>query len=42
MQNAYLNAILGKVSISGKLPVSIPGVAKIGQGINIEKYIPKK
>ena len=42
MQNAYLNAILGKVSISGKLPVSIPGIAKIGQGVNIEKYTPKK
>ena len=37
MQNALLKALLGQAIISGELPVSIPGVAKIGTGIRIEK-----
>ncbi len=41
MQDAYMNAILGEVAISGKLPISIPGIAEIGQGIIVEKYTPK-
>jgi len=37
MQNALVNALLGRAIISGELPVSIPGVAKIGEGIRVEK-----
>jgi len=37
MQNALVNALLGRATISGELPVSIPGVAKIGDGIRVEK-----
>ena len=37
MQNAMVNALLGKSDISGKLPVSIPGVATIGDGIIVNK-----
>ena len=32
---AAAKAILGQISISGKLPVSIPGVAKMGDGIDV-------
>jgi beta-N-acetylhexosaminidase len=28
-------AILGEIAISGRLPVSIPGFAKIGEGLNV-------
>ena len=38
MQNAYLDAILGKNEIIGKLPISIPGAASFGQGINVKKF----
>ena len=37
MQNALVNALLGRAIISGELPVTIPGVSKIGDGIRIEK-----
>ncbi|MEO2184943.1 MAG: serine hydrolase, partial [bacterium] len=37
MQNALVNALLGRATISGELPVSIPGVAKIGDGTRVEK-----
>ena len=37
MQNALVNALLGRAIISGELPVTIPGVAKIGDGIRVEK-----
>jgi beta-glucosidase-like glycosyl hydrolase/CubicO group peptidase (beta-lactamase class C family) len=37
MQNALVNALLGQTKISGKLPVTIPGVADIGDGQVIEK-----
>jgi CubicO group peptidase (beta-lactamase class C family) len=36
MRQAYLNALLGKTKIDGKLPVNIPEIAKIGHGITIE------
>ena len=43
MQNAYLNAILGKNEITGRLPITIPGSASFGQGVQIEKFLgPKK
>ncbi len=32
---AAARAILGETAISGKLPVSIPGIAKIGDGIDV-------
>ena len=38
MQNAYLNAILGKNDITGRLPISIPGAASFGQGIRVKKF----
>ena len=38
MQDAYMNAVLGKAPISGILPISIPGVSDIGHGVFIEKY----
>ena len=38
MQNAYLNAILGENEITGRLPISIPGAASFGQGINVKKF----
>ena len=37
MQAALVNALLGKNKISGKLPVSIPGVAMLGDGLVVEK-----
>jgi len=37
MQNALVNALLGRALISGELPVTIPGIAKIGDGIRVEK-----
>ena len=37
MQNALVNALLGRSIISGELPVSIPGIAKIGDGMRVEK-----
>ena len=36
MRQAYLDALLGKTKIDGKLPVNIPEIAKIGHGITIE------
>lgn len=38
MQNAAAEAILGKVSISGKLPITILGIADYGYGLEIEKF----
>lgn len=34
-ENAAARAILGQISISGRLPVTIPGVAKIGDGLDV-------
>ena len=42
MQNAYLDAILGKNEITGRLPISIPGAASFGQGIRVEKFTGSK
>ncbi len=42
MQKAYLDALLGKTKIDGKLPVNIPDVVKIGHGITIEMERKKK
>ena len=42
MQVASANALLGKNNITGKLPVTIPGHANIGTGLNINKKINKK
>tara|TARA_A100001037_G_scaffold303973_1_gene339390 strand:- start:1069 stop:3993 length:2925 start_codon:yes stop_codon:yes gene_type:complete len=44
MQRALVKALIGKTRISGKLPVTIPGVAAIGDGKVIEKkkYTQKK
>ncbi len=39
MQNAYLNALLGKTEITGKLPISIPEAASFGQGVYVEKFL---
>jgi beta-N-acetylhexosaminidase len=32
---AVAQAILGEIPITGKLPVSIPGLAKIGEGLSV-------
>ena len=32
---AAAKAILGEIPITGKLPVSIPGVAKLGEGLDV-------
>ena len=37
MQKALVSALTGQAEISGKLPVTIPGVANIGDGQVIEK-----
>ncbi|MEE2765179.1 MAG: glycoside hydrolase family 3 N-terminal domain-containing protein [Candidatus Neomarinimicrobiota bacterium] len=37
MQVALANALLGKEKISGRLPVSIPGLAARGSGLDLEK-----
>ena len=37
MQTALVNALLGKNKISGKLPISIPGVATFGDGLVVEQ-----
>jgi len=42
MKNAYLEALLGKRKINGKLPVSIPGIARIGEGVSVNKIEMKK
>ena len=42
MQNAYLDAILGKNEINGRLPISIPEAASFGQGINVKKFLGTK
>ena len=42
MQNAYLNAILGKNEIKGRLPISLPGAASFGQGIQVKKFLGTK
>lgn len=34
-ESAAAKAILGRIPISGKLPVSIPGIAKVGDGLNV-------
>lgn len=38
-ESAAAKAILGKIAISGKLPVSIPGVAKVGDGLDVPARI---
>ncbi len=43
LQKAVGNALIGNANISGILPVTIPGVAKVGDGINvIGKQWPKR
>ena len=43
LQKAVGNALIGNTNISGILPVTIPGVAKVGDGINvIGKQWPKR
>ena len=51
MQQALLSALMGESDINGILPVTIPGIAKIGDGIKIksnkwpqreEKWLPGK
>ena len=37
MQIALANALLGKERMSGRLPVSIPGLAVRGSGMDMEK-----
>ncbi|MEE8437745.1 MAG: serine hydrolase, partial [Candidatus Neomarinimicrobiota bacterium] len=39
MHTALAKALLGKKDISGRLPVSIPGVAEIGDGISIKSRL---
>ncbi len=34
-ETAVAKAILGRIAISGKLPVSIPDLAKVGDGLNV-------
>ncbi len=34
-ESAAAKAILGKIAIGGKLPVSIPGIAKLGDGLDV-------
>jgi beta-N-acetylhexosaminidase len=34
-ESAVARAILGEIPISGKLPVSIPGIAKAGDGMDV-------
>jgi beta-N-acetylhexosaminidase len=34
-ESAAAKAILGEIAISGKMPVSIPGLAKIGDGLDV-------
>ena len=34
-ETAVAKALLGEIAITGKLPVSIPGVAKVGDGIDV-------
>jgi beta-N-acetylhexosaminidase len=36
-ERAVAKAILGKIDITGKLPVTIPGKYKIGEGIQLLK-----
>ena len=37
MQSALSKALMGKENISGRLPISIPGMFDIGSGIFLEK-----
>tara|TARA_S200000501_G_scaffold379008_1_gene446226 strand:+ start:25625 stop:28594 length:2970 start_codon:yes stop_codon:yes gene_type:complete len=37
MQNAFVMALTGREKISGKLPITIPGIAERSYGIEIEK-----
>jgi beta-N-acetylhexosaminidase len=34
-ETAAAKAILGEIAITGKMPVSIPGLAKIGDGLDV-------
>ncbi len=36
-ETAVVKALFGEIAIGGKLPVSIPGIAKVGDGIAIQK-----
>ncbi|MBV9499892.1 MAG: hypothetical protein JO138_11005 [Acidobacteriaceae bacterium] len=35
---AAARAILGEIPITGKLPVSIPGLAKVGDGLDVPAH----
>jgi len=37
-QRAVAHAIFGATAISGKIPVTVPGAAKLGDGISVAKY----
>ena len=39
MQNALYKALMGKENISGRLPISIPGMYEIGSGLFLEKRV---
>ncbi|MBT3300060.1 MAG: serine hydrolase [Candidatus Marinimicrobia bacterium] len=39
MKTAMVKALLGQIKITGKLPVSIPNIAELGQGVIVEKRI---
>jgi beta-N-acetylhexosaminidase len=41
-ETALVKALFGEIPISGKLPVSIPGIAKYGDGIQLPAAAPKK
>jgi len=41
-ETAAVKAMFGEIAISGHLPVSIPGVAKIGDGIQLPASRPAK
>ncbi|MDP8981384.1 MAG: hypothetical protein M3O35_12430 [Acidobacteriota bacterium] len=41
-ETALVKALFGEIPITGKLPVSIPGIAKYGDGIQLPAAAPKK
>ncbi|HVW10689.1 MAG TPA: hypothetical protein VHC90_19005, partial [Bryobacteraceae bacterium] len=38
-ENAAVKALFGDIEISGKLPVSIPGFANVGDGLTLQPVI---
>ncbi|HXI13562.1 MAG TPA: glycoside hydrolase family 3 N-terminal domain-containing protein [Thermoanaerobaculia bacterium] len=42
MQTAVVRAIFGESAISGRLPVTIPGLARLGEGIRKEATMPAR